>query len=125
MDGFANLSPPCYRYLETLEDTKEIMVTAYSCIECKYTLEKALDSCAEKGHTMQTKRVKKLFFVCYGCDRHSSTLTGCAPTSCYKCGDRVFHKAGMIHRKKAKLAADVLAAISTGDPRTQNQRTHR
>ncbi len=121
----AHAHPPCCRYLDALEDTREITVTVYSCTECKYTLEKAWDSCAEKGHTMQTKRVKKLFFVCRGCDHHSSTLTGYAPTACNKCGDRIFNKAGIIHRKKAKSAADMLAAISTGDPMTQNQLTHR
>ena len=81
-------------------------ITAFNCMQCRYTAERALPECREKGHTIKKVPCKKRWFECGGCKHRTSEINKRFPTSaCPKCNQQKWKDAAATREKAAATPA--------------------
>ncbi|XP_005108860.1 protein MCM10 homolog [Aplysia californica] len=96
---------------EKMQSVTSIEVSLFTCKQCQYTAQHALDSCRKEGHVISKSKAKKRFFVCRKCKYRTSVVGGKFPTeSCKKCGSASYEKTSMYQEKSGpKLASETLS----------------
>ncbi|CAL1542750.1 unnamed protein product [Lymnaea stagnalis] len=95
---------------EKLQSVTSIEIKVYTCKQCSYTAQSALESCKQENHTVVTSKSKKRFFMCKKCKNRTFVIGGKFPTeSCRNCGTLSYEKTSMYKvRSGPKLDSEVL-----------------